>query len=267
MSLVAALVGVGSTFFLVWRRVRARAAFLNLRDGLSYTCGVKQAFRTLKLRLGSSVAGLTVVTLLFAAVAQGGDPPPVRATQTAHLTLDVTLSYAQEGSITLQYRLTNVGETPFVVDPSDLQVLYGEADIPYKLVHSPAPGRANRLSQGEAESGTITVSDPPHDSDNLLLMWSVLEIGPNTEHILLKRFGDMILKSEGAAVQTPGKQGTLSVEVQRRVGSARSLSPSATACIAQSFTLAVDLVERSQAEPVPSVGGSIWLHVSGRKLV
>lgn len=208
---------------------------------------------------------LVWVTLSFTSLAQEATAPPSPAVQTPHLILDLTLSYAPEGSVMLEYRLTNVGTAPFVVDPSDLQVLYGAAQLPYKLVHTPAPGRANRLSPGEAESGTITVSDPPHDSDNLLLIWSVTEIGPNVEHILLKRFGDMILKSNGAAMQLP-KQRALASGVRRRRVAPQLYSLGVTSGAAQASSLAIDLPKRFQAAPAPTAEGRIQRLVLGRKL-
>lgn len=130
------------------------------------------------------------------AVSLGLAQAPPSSAQPEGLTFEVTLVYSAEGNLALHYTLSNRGATPFVVDPANLFVFYGETRFPYRLVRSPPPGRANRLSPEETERGTLFITAPPYDSDNLQLVWELFEIGPGTRHTLLETFGEMTVAVE-----------------------------------------------------------------------
>lgn len=102
------------------------------------------------------------------------------------------MSYTPDGGILLFYVLSNIGTTPFVIEPSELKIYYGAQEAPYGFTHSPAPGLANQLSQGESEFGNITIVNPPLDSDNLQLVWPLFEMGPERHHTLLRSFSDIL---------------------------------------------------------------------------
>lgn len=140
--------------------------------------------RALFKKLLFCVASALLISTAYSQRPTPAQPPGVQ--------FDANLSYSTEGELILSYALTNGGAKPLVVDPAKLFIYYGPNSIPYKLVRSPAPGLANRLSLGETEHGTVTIGDPPFDSDNLQLVWLLFEIGPNLEHTLLIHFGDMI---------------------------------------------------------------------------
>ena len=111
----------------------------------------------------------------------------------AGLEFDIAMSYSPDGDILLFYVLSNVGNTPFSVEPSELKIYYGTQETPYGFTHSPAPGLANQLSHGESEFGNITIENPPFDSDNLQLVWPLLELTSANKHTLLRSFGDIIV--------------------------------------------------------------------------
>ena len=140
------------------------------------------------------LAGLYLFAVVCA-FSVGLGQTPLGQGQLEGLLFEVTLAYSAEGDIAVHYTLGNRGAAPFVVNPADLFVFYGETSLPYRLLRSPAPGRANRLSPGETEQGTLLISAPPHDSDNLQLVWELFEIGPGVWHTLLETFGEMTVET------------------------------------------------------------------------
>ena len=145
--------------------------------------GVKRFKRRVKRALQS----LLIIFGLWVGLSAGQTSVP------AGINFETVLSYSVDGAITVHYALTNSGARPLVVDTEHLAVVYGDTKLPFTLRRSPAPGRANRLSLGETEHGTLTVANPPLDSDNVQLVWTVTEIAPTTHHTLLRTFGEMRL--------------------------------------------------------------------------
>ena len=117
------------------------------------------------------------------------------------LLFETDLFRPRQSEIIIQYRLINESEHPIVNDPFRLRVYYGDTSIRYVRTSSPVAGRPNFLAPGEAEYGQIVVPQAPADLDRLELEWQLIEVGPGTQHTLVRNFAEMAEGPAGALDQ------------------------------------------------------------------
>ena len=117
------------------------------------------------------------------------------------LLFETDLFRPRQSEVIIQYRLINESEHPIVNDPFRLRVYYGDTSIRYVRTSSPVAGRPNFLAPGEAEYGQIVVPQAPADLSNLELEWQLIEVGPGTQHTLVRNFADMAERPAAALDQ------------------------------------------------------------------
>ena len=97
----------------------------------------------------------------------------------------------RQTEIVIQYRLINESQHPIINDPYRLRIYYGDSSVEYDRESSPASGRPNYLAPGESEFGQIVIPKAPNDIDELELEWVLTEVGPGTQHKLIRNLAEL----------------------------------------------------------------------------
>ena len=97
--------------------------------------------------------------------------------------------------IIVQYTLTNESEHAIVIDPNRLHIYYGDSSVSHELERIPALGNPLQLSPGEVEAGQINIPKAP-TVENLDLVWTLIELGPGTQHVLERNLGELAAFNE-----------------------------------------------------------------------
>ena len=125
----------------------------------------------------------------------GGDARPPSAEEQPlfpqGLLFEADLFQPRQHEIVIQYRLINESTHPIVNDPFRLRVYYGDTSVRYNKNSSPTAGRPNYLSPGEAEYGQIVIPQAPVDLAELELEWTLIEVGPGTQHRLVRNLAEL----------------------------------------------------------------------------
>ena len=216
----------------------------------------------------------------------GGDVRPPSADEQPlfpqGLLFEADLFRPRQHEIVIQYRLINESTHPIVNDPFRLRVYYGDTSIGYNKESSPTAGRPNYLSPGEAEYGQIVIPQAPTALEELELEWTLIEVGPGTQHRLVRNLGELATGrpslgvSRAPVLPQPGAAGAGAPTSPQAVPEANAADPTtvqatneggSTGSSAQAESTEEGSVDNGVTDGEPEVGSEVTPDTSGSSLV